>query len=95
MMIPAYPDLFSGAVFICGANPMHAVPDKNITDLRRKPLVFLTGSGDFNLTDTRFANETFRHAGLANTQFMVIDGLGHELPHAATMDTALTALDTR
>ncbi len=94
MMMPAYPGRFAGAVFICGANPMLNAPKETIEALQDTPLVFLTGSGDFNLADTQFAIGTFRHAGLERTELMIIEGLDHALPDALGMDTALNALET-
>jgi len=89
MMMPAYPERFAGALFICGANPLFTVTQPSVDALRRLPMVFLTGTGDFNLEDTQVAISTYQQAGMARTQLMVVDGLGHGLPEAKNLDTAL------
>lgn len=92
MMIPTYPDRYSGALFICGANPLMGAPEGTVSALQSLPLLFLTGTGDFNLTDTQFAIATFQHAGLSRAELLVIDGLGHELPDGDGLAAALKAL---
>jgi poly(3-hydroxybutyrate) depolymerase len=89
MMMPAYPDRYAGALFICGANPLLTATQHSIDALGRLPMVFLTGTGDFNLEDTQVAISTYQQAGMARTQLMVVDGLGHGLPEATDLDTAL------
>ena len=93
MMMPAYPHLFSGAVFICGANPMFTATPEAIEILQQVPLVFLTGTGDFNLEDTQMAITTYQHAELP-AHLMVVDGLGHALPEASDLDAALAIATT-
>lgn len=94
ILMQIFPGRFAGAIFICGANPLlDGAPKETIEALQGTPLVFLTGSGDFNLTDTQFAIETFRHAGLEKTELMIIDGLGHALPDAKGIETALGTLE--
>ncbi len=89
MMMPIYPERFAGALFICGANPMFAVSQEALDALERSPVVFVTGTGDFNLQDTQMAIGTFHQAGLANVQLMVVEGMGHELPKVQDIDRAL------
>ena len=91
MMMPAYPDLFDGALFICGANPFFTGTSEAVEALRSIPMVFLTGTGDFNLEDTQMAITTYQHAEFP-VELMVIDGLGHALPDAIGLDGALRKL---
>ena len=91
MMMPAYPTLFAGALFICGANPLFTATESALAVLEKMPMVFLTGTGDFNLEDTRMAISTYEQAGLPS-QLMVVDGLGHALPEAQDLDSALSKL---
>ncbi len=93
MMMPVYPQLFSGALFICGANPLYTATPEAITALQSTPMVFLTGSGDFNLEDTRMAIESYQQAGVP-AQLSVVDGLGHALPDATELAAAVTSLIT-
>ena len=92
MMIPAYPKLFSSALFICGANPLMAPAEETLELLKYLPIVFLTGTGDFNLEDTKFAISVWQHGGLSATQLMVVDGLDHGLPDAPALGHALESL---
>ncbi len=92
MMIAAYPEMYSGALFICGANPIFVASDAVLARIEQMPLVFLTGTGDFNLADTQMAISTFHQAGAQQAQLMVVDGLGHALPEARDLEPALTFL---
>ena len=92
MMLPVYPDAFTGALFICGANPLLAATTEEVAALRDKPLVFLTGTGDFNLMDTEMAFATYQHAELERLNLTVVDGLEHALPQPADLDQALRFL---
>ena len=89
MMMPAYPDAYAGALFICGANPMFTATPETIESLSNTPMTFLTGTGDFNLEDTQMAITTYQQAGLSAVQLQIVDGLGHALPDAADLDIAL------
>lgn len=94
MMMPMYPERFAGAIFICGANPLLSATQNTIDALGERPMVFLTGTGDFNLEDTRVSISTFQQAGLVKTELKVVDGLEHALPSAADLDVALGVLST-
>ncbi len=90
MMLPAYPDNYSGALYICGANPLSATTQESLDSLRKLPMIFLTGSNDFNLEDTRMAIASYQQAGLLNAHLMVIDGLEHALPDAEGLARAIS-----
>lgn len=92
MMLPVYPDRYAGALLICGANGLVSIRRNTIDEFVKLPIVFLTGSGDFNLEDTRMANATFQQAGVAKAQLMVVDGLDHALPGQEDFAAALGCL---
>ena len=92
MMVVAYPQLYHGALFICGANPMMIAAEESVENLQDKPLVFLTGTGDFNLEDTKMAISTYQQAGLTNTHLTIVQGLDHGLPEAKDLDDVLQTL---
>ena len=92
MMMPAYPERFAGTIFLCGANPLFSVTQDTIDMLAQVPMVFLTGTGDFNLEDTQMAISTYQLAGLDKAQLMVVEGLGHALPSEQDLDAALRSL---
>ena len=92
MMLPAYPTLFSGALMICGANPLFTITEQALAQLTSMPMVFLTGTGDFNLEDTQMAIATYQQAGLQRTTLSVVDGLEHALPEPDDFAAALSHL---
>ena len=93
MMMPFYPDAFSGAIFICGANPTGGLPAETQQAMASHRYVFLTGTDDFNLLDTQFAHAAFTQAGAPPGQLTVVTGHGHALPRAADWANALAYLD--
>ena len=94
MMMPLYPGRFAGALFICGANPLFVVSPEGVSGLDHRPLVFLTGTGDFNLEDTRLAVSTFQQAGLSRAELVVVEGLGHALPAGPDFEAAVGRFDS-
>ena len=89
MLMQTHPAVFGGAIYLCGANPLLLVTPEQIETIRSKPLLFLTGTGDFNLDDTQMALSTYRAAGLHNAILEIVDGLDHALPAAEAMSSAL------
>ena len=90
-----YPTVFSGAIFICGVNFWN---EDVITDLSRvlnNRYVFVTGSRDFNLNETRTVYRKYLKAGAENSLLEIENGMGHALPNANTLATALEFLDRR
>jgi hypothetical protein len=57
--------------------------------------VFVTGSRDFNLNETRMVYNKYLKAGAKNSLLEVESGMSHELPSAKTLATALDFLDRR
>ena len=92
MMVPNYPDRFDGALYICGANPLMGPTEAIVSQLNNISLVFLTGTGDFNLQDTQLARATYEYAGISSTQLMIVNELEHALPGAPVLREALTGL---
>ena len=92
MMMPTYPERFAGALFICGANPLFTVTEEALERLQSVPMMFLTGSGDFNLEDTRMAIRSYQQAGLKLARLFEIADLEHALPDAAGFSEAMSYL---
>ena len=88
MMMPIYPELFAGAAFICGANPLLLSTPESISQLKSKPMVFVTGTEDFNLDDTQMAITTYQQAKLP-VDLLLVKGMGHTLPDATDLEPAL------
>ena len=92
MLMQTHAEVFSGSIYICGANPILLASTQQIDAIRTTPMIFLTGTGDFNLDDTQMALSTYRTAGVTGAILDVVDGLGHALPGADAMGSALSYL---
>jgi hypothetical protein len=90
MVIPHYPQLFAGVVFVCGANPTGPLQPGQLANHR---FVFLTGTEDFNLMDMQMAFSVSQNAGIGASALYVVDGLEHALPEAAALRQALRFVD--
>jgi predicted esterase len=90
-----YPEIFSGALYICGVNfwPDKAVPD--LKALSNKRFVFFSGTNDFNLGETRQVHEQYLQAGLVHSKLLVAPRTSHELPDARYLNLAISYLVDR
>lgn len=95
MMMPMYGARYCGALFMCGANPLMAATEQAIADLQQLPMVFLTGTGDFNHDDTHMAISTYWQAGLSRAELTVVDGLDHALPEPADLAEIMARIFNR
>lgn len=93
MMMPFYPHLFCGAVFICGANPVGFLEAHQVALMADHRFLFLTGSGDFNRLDSELSQHSFEAAGLGASRVQVVEGMEHALPEPADLDTGLRWLE--
>jgi len=90
MLASQYPGAFSGALYICGVNPFK----KKTTDVERlaqNRFVFLSGTRDFNLADTRRVYHQYLATG-AQSKLMVVRDMTHELPDTKVLTEALEFL---
>jgi predicted esterase len=87
-----YPEAFTHALYICGANFWKKSQTPRVDRVIRNRFVFLTGSRDFNLADTRRVHQRYLKAGAVNSELMIVPGMGHELPDAAWLTRALRYL---
>jgi predicted esterase len=87
-----YPEAFMAALYICGVNFWKENQTPNAERIIRNRFVFLTGSRDFNLAETRRIHRRYLDAGAVDSKLMVIPGMGHELPDAEALTQALAYL---
>ena len=93
MTAPRFPQMFSGGLYIVGAN--FWMPD----DAQLKPLaaanryVFITGDKDFNHRDMKSVYSRYRKKGLDASLLMDIPGYGHEYPDVEQLAQAIAFLD--
>ncbi|MGI9203377.1 MAG: hypothetical protein ACR2Q3_05180 [Woeseiaceae bacterium] len=94
MVAPGYPTLFRGAVYICGANKLGLQTQEQLGKIRTGRFVFLTGSEDFNRSETKRAHKRYVRAKIENSLYLEIPGMGHENPDAARFAEAIAYLDS-
>lgn len=95
MTAPRFPEMFSGGLYIVGAN--FWMPD----DVRLKQLaaanryVFITGERDFNRSDMKRVFSRYRSNGLNSSLLMDLPGYAHEYPNVEQLGQAIDFLDAR
>jgi len=93
--ITNFPQLFTGAFFMVGAN-FHLPEDAKVRELAlSRPLVLLTGSRDFNRREMRRVRDRYREAGLSRILWLDEPGFGHEIATTRQLEAALDFLDAR
>ncbi len=94
MIMPEFSNLFSGAIYIGGANSFSLLSAEKLKILRNKRYVFIAGSKDFNLRSSRKVYKQYLHSGLKNSLFLKLSRQGHELPKVNMLEKAITFLDS-
>ena len=87
-----YPETFSGFLYICGVDFWKKNQSPKVDRLIQNRFVFLTGSGDFNRSETSRIYRRYIKAGAKHSKLMVIPGMSHELPDAKALTEALDYL---
>lgn len=92
---PRFPQLFSGALYIVGAN--FWMPED--AELRQQAAanryVFITGNKDFNRGEMRRVFSRYQSKGLAASLLMDLPGFAHEYPNVEQLGQAIDFLDAR
>jgi hypothetical protein len=95
MTAPRFPQLFSGGLYIVGAN--FWMPE--VAQLKQwaaaNRYVFITGDKDFNRRDMKSVYSRYRRKGLNSSLFMDIPGYAHEYPSVEQLGQAIDFLDER
>lgn len=87
-----YPQVFTGALYICGVDFWKKDQTPDVERLLQNRFVFLTGTRDFNLRETKQIQKRYIKAGALHTRLIVIPGLDHQHPDAAYLTEALQFL---
>ena len=87
-----YPEVFVGALYICGVDYWKKDQTPNVERILENRFVFLTGSRDFNLGETKRIHRRYLKAGAEKSKLMVIKGLAHAHPDATALTEALSFL---
>jgi predicted esterase len=95
MVASEYAHIFRGAIFNSGANIWGESKPKRYDDMKKNHYVFITGSNDFNLQDTKKVYNAYRKADLQNTKLIVIPMMSHRIPRKSYFEEAINFLDSR
>ncbi len=95
MVATEYAKLFKGAIFNSGVNFWGKNKPKYYDEIKKNHYVFITGSKDFNLRDTRKVYIAYKRAEIPNIKLMVIPFMSHENPRMSKYEEAIIFLDSR
>jgi hypothetical protein len=93
--ITHFPRLFTGALFMVGADFYLPTAAAARGLLATRPLVFLTGNRDFNRREMRQVYGRYGDAGLERLLMLDVAGFGHERARPEQLRAALRFLDGR
>jgi len=89
-LAPAYPDVFQGGFYLCGAN--YAANIHKAAKARSR-FVLLTGENDFNLKNTREVYHKYTATRFRFATLIEVPGLAHDIPDAQWFEKGIAALD--
>jgi poly(3-hydroxybutyrate) depolymerase len=95
LTIAHFPRLFTGALFMVGADYYLPEDGPSRALLASRRLVFLTGNRDFNQREMRRAYRQYHDAGVTRTLLLDDAGSGHGPARPEQLRAALRFLDTR
>ena len=67
---------------------------KTLKEASNNYFVFITGTKDFNLDNTKSVHKGYLDAKFKNCKLIVVDGMGHQRPPTEHFDQSLTFLDS-
>lgn len=91
--ITTFPQLFSGALYIVGADPWTDDAQRHLPQIQAKRYVFLTGRQDFNRDEMKSVYRRYVTGGAKNVLLMDLRHFGHQYPSSKQLDQALAFLD--
>ena len=95
MLAADYPHLFRGAIYNCGINSLDKHPSRQFELFKQNHYVFVTGTRDHALEQTRKVHSQYLKSGVANSKLMVIRNMAHENPSGFEFGEAIQYLDSR
>ena len=90
---PEYAQLFTGAIYICGVDFWDGRKPEQLDRVRGNRYVFLTGSEDFNRSETRRVHRAYRRADVDNVMLLEVAGMDHRMPPPEDLAKAIAFLD--
>ena len=89
-----YPNLFSGAIYIGGAELWdEEAATVDIDAMQRNRYVFMAGTDDFNRSLSKRIFSKYEALGIENIEFVLMTGKGHQLPDSRQLTRALQFLN--
>ncbi len=95
MVATEYAHLFKGAIFNSGANFWGEEKPARYDEIKKNHYVFIAGTKDFNLRDTKKVYYAYKREGIQNIKLMVIPSMSHEKPRKSKYEEAINFLDSR
>jgi len=93
MVATQYPQFFKGAIYNCGVNFWNDINEEQLNLIKENRFVFLTGTDDFNLNDTKQVYSKYKKANVKNINLMIIPRMGHTNPKKNRFAKAINYLD--
>lgn len=91
----AQPAIFKGGLYVAGGVSWGDNEPPKIDLIRRNRHVFLIGSNDYLLEDTKRVFLSYRDAGVENSLLILVPNLRHEWPGPSYFSEAIDFLDVR
>jgi predicted esterase len=88
-----FPSIFNGSIYICGANFWDDQFPAQLDLIRNNRFVFMTGTLDFNLEDTKSVYRKYKNVEVNEIKLMVINRMGHKNPKKQKFAQAIQFLD--
>ena len=89
------PELFRGGLFMSGATFWGDKAPPQLDRLRQNRFVFLAGANDVARTKVARTAESYKKAGLQNTNLIIVPNMRQELPGKSYFEAAIDYLDSR
>lgn len=87
--------LFKGAIYNCGIDSLDKHPPRQLDLFKQNHFVFVTGTLDHMLEQTKEVHKQYLQSGIENSKLMVIRNMTHGNPRGADFDKAIQYLDLR
>lgn len=87
------PEVFQGGLFMSGATFWGDKTPPQFDRLRQNRFVFLAGANDVARTKVARTSESYKEAGLQNSNLIIVPNMRQELPGKSYFEMALSYLD--
>ncbi len=95
MVATEYNNLFKGAIYNSGVNYWGEDAQPSYDEMKNNYYVFMTGTEDFNLEDTKQVYDAYQNIGVKNSKLIIVPDMAHKRPDAGHLEDALNYIDMR